>query len=280
MNLPGNDLTLSDREFQLMKAIIYKHSGIVLNDQQRSLLPARLQKILRKRKIKSFHHYHDFLAKTRNGEAITELVNQISTNHTYWYREKDHFEFFQRKVIPELTTRLRKERNDDIHIWSAGCSSGEEPYMLVMLMKEVLVANYMFWNAGVLATDISKKILNEAVRGEYVRDKMMDIPPQISLKYFDRISKKKWRVKEEIRKEVTFKKFNLMKAKFPFKKKFHMIFCRNVMIYFDRETRKTLISKFADLLEEGGYLFIGHSEYIEDNSSLKNILPAVYQRIK
>lgn len=271
---------ISDEEFILIRDLIYEKVGINLTGQKKALVTGRLQKILRDRKFKTFKDYYDFVVTDKTGEALSELVDKISTNHTFFGREYDHFNFFSTKVLPEIVERKRAERSNDIRIWSAGCSTGEEPYTLVMLMKEFFGTDYVKWDAGVLATDISTVALGKAITGIYEENRLHKFDTNLKSKYFKKTSDGKWQVVDEIKREVTYRRFNLMNDFFPFKKEFDVIFCRNVMIYFDPQTRANLVNKFYENTVKSGYLFIGHSESIDRKlTDYKYIAPAIYKKI-
>ena len=273
-------ISISDKEYKQLTNVVYKHIGINLTEEKRNLLMGRLQKVLREKKFESFEQYYEYIIKDKTGSALSELANYISTNHTFFYREKDHFEFFIKTALPELVERLKATKSNDIRIWSAGCSSGEEPYNLVMLMMHFFGSSYKQWNAGILATDISEKALNTAKTGIYSYDRIKNLPDDFQKKYFRKTSTQEYEVIDEVKREVTYRKFNLMKETFPFKKNFDMIFCRNVMIYFDEPTRETLVEKFYSLTANDGYFFIGHSETLKrDRHKFKFILPALYKKV-
>lgn len=270
---------ITDEEFKQLRELVYKNIGINLTEEKRNLLMGRLQKILRSRGFSNFNSYYNFVISDKTGDALSELANSISTNHTFFYREKDHFEFFLNHVLPEFAERLYKEGTYDFRMWSAGCSSGEEPYNLIMLMKEFFGNDYKKWDAGILATDISEKALNTARQAIYSDDRIRYLPDSYKKKYLKKIDATNWVVNEDVKKEVTFRRFNLMNEVFPFKKKFHVIFCRNVMIYFDEQTRITLVDKFYNLLVPGGYLFIGHSETLKrEVHEFQFVMPALYRK--
>lgn len=215
----------------------------------------------------------------KSGSALSELANAISTNHTYFYREKDHFEFFKQTALPEIVNMNRMAGDNDVRIWCAGCSTGEEPYNLVMQMLEFFGMDYNNWRAGILATDISERALLIAKRGVYSKDRIVNLPEDYKRKYFKKISNDEYEVVDKLKQEVLYRRFNLMNPRFVFKKKFHSIFCRNVMIYFDEPTRIELVNKFYDLLVPGGYLFIGHSESLKrDTHKFNYVMPALYQK--
>lgn len=273
-------MQISDQEFNLLRKMVYDNFGINLTEQKRSLVVGRLHQLLRSYGFATFREYYDFLVRDKSHANLTELINRISTNYSFFYREKAHFDFFTQKALPEVTNRLQMENSNDIRIWTAGCSTGEEPYMLAMLMLNHFGMNYSLWNAGILATDISDRALTSAKTAVYPGDRVKGVPPLLRNKFFEDRPGGEVAVKEQVKKEVTFRRFNLMNPQFPFKKPFHMIFCRNVMIYFDKVTRDNLVSKFHAMTEPGGYLFIGHSETLgRDQSLYRYIMPATYQRI-
>lgn len=271
--------SLSDSEFQSIRSFVYDKFGINLTEEKRGLVLSRLQKVLRQRGFSDFSSYFDFVKSDKSGQAVSEMINRISTNHTFFFREQEHFDFFKQTFLPDISRELEAKRSCDLRIWSAGCSSGEEPYTLIILLLEFFGMRYSNWQAGVLATDISANVLEHAQRGIYTGDRLTKTPPEFVRKYFDQISPEQWQVKEKLRREVTFRRFNLMSERFPFKRPFHCIFCRNVMIYFDNETRKKLVKKYYDMLEPGGYLFIGHSESLgRDNGLFQYVMPALYRK--
>ncbi|MBD3222529.1 chemotaxis protein CheR [bacterium] len=270
---------MGDAEFQTIRRLVYDNFGINLTDQKRSLVIGRLQKVLRARGFASFKNYLEWLQSDQTGEGLEELANRISTNHTFFWRENSHFEFFQETVLPELAERHRKD-GGNVRLWCAGCSSGEEPYTLIMLMKEVYGAQYGSLSPLLLATDISAVALRKAMRGVYDQERIDRMPSALRSKYFGRGPEPgTWQVNDEIRGEVVFRRHNLMNTTFPFKKPFDAVFCRNVMIYFDRQTRDALIGRFHRHTVPGGYLFIGHSETLgHDSSQYEYVLPAGYRR--
>lgn len=276
----GSWIHISDEEFKLLRDLVYNNIGINLTEEKRNLLMGRLQKILRARSFSNFRDYYNFIINDKSGEALSELANSISTNHTFFYREKDHFEFFLSTALPEIVSIAKEQRSTDLRIWSAGCSSGEEPYNLMMLMLEYFGRDYNKWTAGVLATDISEKALDFARRAVYSNDRVRYLPVEYKNRYLKKVNKDEWEVIDQIKKDVVFRRFNLMNEVFPFKKQFHSIFCRNVMIYFDEPTRIKLVNKFYDLLLPGGYLFIGHSETLKrETHKFQFVMPALYKKV-
>ncbi len=269
-------INITEQEFQLLAQYIRKHFGIYLKKEKTKLLTGRLYQVLQKHGFTNFTEYYRYLISDKSGRAAAELIDHISTGHTHFMREPGHFFFFRDHVLPYLEKHV-KDR--DLRIWSAGCSTGEEPYTLAIIMDEFFGAAKMSWDTKILATDISEKVLNIARAGLYKKENVSKLPSLWVMKYFTARDSQHYEIKSRIKKEIIFRKFNLKEKHFPFKKKFHVIFCRNVMIYFDYETKAELIQKFYDVLADGGYLFIGHSESLSGfKTGFKYIQPAVYRK--
>ena len=275
----GGLMTIGDDEFEQLRHLIKARFGINLTDQKRSLVVGRLQKLLRSTGFTSFQAYYEHIVNDKSERGLSELINRISTNHTYFNREKAHFDYFVETALPAVVATLRRQNSRDLRIWCAGSSSGEEPYTLQMLMMEYFGSEYGQWDAGLLATDISERVLAIARNGVYPQERVSQLPDNLQRKYFRRLPGGDCQVVDAVRKEITYRRFNLMNERFPFKKPFHIIFCRNVMIYFDQPTREQLVKKFHDLTVPGGYLFIGHSETLGRNHALyRYVMPAVFQK--
>ncbi|HBC93787.1 MAG TPA: chemotaxis protein CheR [Pelotomaculum sp.] len=275
-----NIMQLTDREFQLISSLVNKICGITLGEKKRSLVAARLQKVLLSGGFGSFQEYYEYIIQDTSGEALLNLVDQISTNHTYFFREKEHFDFLINIALPEISKGQRNNGRRKVRIWSAGCSSGEEPYTLAMILKEYLGDNALYMDAGILATDISFSVLETAMAGIYPADKMLQVPISYRQRYFSLLKDGNWAVKQCLKDMVLFRRLNLMSREFRFKGLFQVIFCRNVMIYFDKATRWELIEKFHRYTEPGGYLLIGHSETLDREAGLyKYIKPSIYKKI-
>ena len=272
-------IEISDKEFKSITDLVYSQLGINLNDSKRALVTGRLQKLLRLNKFTKFEDYYNFLIKDKSGKELSTLADTISTNHTYFWREYDHFELFEKQILPEIINAHKNAGSKSLRLWCAGSSTGEEPYTLVMLMKEVLGNDYKNWDAGILATDISERALKIAKNGIYSKDRLDNLPKRLK-KYFKKVNDEEFEISEDVKKEIVYRRFNLMNKKFPFKKPFDIIFCRNVMIYFDLKTRTELANKFYQFTYSGGYLFIGHSETLGRNMvDYKFIKPAVYKKL-
>ena len=277
---PGLTFSITDQEFNLIRSFVYDSVGINLTEQKRSLVVGRLQKKLRQLGLKCFKDYYDYVSGDKTGQASVELADLISTNYTYFNREKAHFEYFINTALPETARRIMSRGKREIRVWCAAASSGEEPYLLAMLMREYFGEEYRLWDGGLLATDISKEALLNAEAGVYKDEAVKPVPADIRRKYFERTGNSEWKITVSVKKDVTFRRLNLMNRHFPFKKPFHIIFCRNVMIYFDQKTRDALVRRFYDVTEPDGYLFIGHSETLNrSNMKYKYIKPAIYRKV-
>ncbi len=267
-------------EFNALRTLVYERFGINITEQKQGLVTSRLQQLLQAQGFASFTEYYHFLRNDRTNQGLDELINRISTNFSFFYRESVHFDFFSKVSLPEFVKRSRAKGANDLRIWTAGCSTGEEPYMLIMLMMEYLGMEYQSWSAGILATDISERVLTIASEGVYPEDRVRQVPAALRQRYFKKAGPGMVQVADRVRQEITLRRFNLMNTEFPFQKPFQMIFCRNVMIYFDKPTRDALIRRFHQALEPGGYLFIGHSETIgRDQELYRYVMPACYQKI-
>ena len=261
---------LTDREFSELVDYMKSNYGINLS-KKRLLIESRLYSVLSEKGVSSFTEYFALVRKNGSGELNT-MLNKLTTNHTYFMREPGHFRFFREVILPQ---QEKTNLEHDLRVWSAGCSTGEEVYTAVMVMKDFF--GMRKWDYRTLATDISTRVLEEARRGIYSQESLRDVPPRWEQHYF-RKDGQTFILNEEVKKEVIFKRLNLMDP-FPFTKPFDLIFCRNVMIYFEQETKDKLIAKFYDALKPGGYLFIGHSETIQrDSFGFRYIEPSVYQK--
>jgi len=271
-------LRLTDQEFRAIAKLVYDNFGICLTDEKRGLVLGRLQSTLHRRQMRTFSEYLALLEEDRTGSTLSELVNLISTNHTSFFRESSHFQFLQQKALPDVLERLQKMRRRDLRIWCAACSSGEEAYTIQMSIMKSLGMQYGSLDAGLLATDISAKVLQQAAQGIYSSDRISEIPSDYLQSYLQVQPDGTYHIVDRVRNEIMFRRFNLMNTVFPFKP-FQIIFCRNVMIYFDTSTRHSLLQRLYNCLEPGGYLFLGHSEAINSGTTpFRNMVPAVYQK--
>lgn len=273
-------MELNDKEFKLFSDFIYEKSGIFLKDNKKPLVRSRLSKRMRALKINCFKEYYDYVQNDASNEEIIHLLDAISTNVTSFFRENQHFEFLKTTVLPEITLK-----NDDyVNIWSAACSTGEEPYSIALTIQESLV-DYKRYNIKILATDISKTVLEKAETGIYPSEKInKEMNNTVLKKYFEKIKNDtliKYKIRDRLKDMIRFRMFNLNSNNWPFQKKFDIIFCRNVMIYFNKETQNKLINKFYDVLKIGGYLLVGHSESLTGiKHNFSYVKATVYKKIK
>lgn len=266
-------IKLTDDDFDRLVTYIKTNYGINLI-KKRILIEGRLTNIVIAKGFNNFKDYLDAAFSDKSGKEIVSLVNKLTTNHTYFMREPEHFEFLKNVVLPHIESAV-KDR--DARIWCAASSTGQEPYTLVMTIDEYFGERKRNWDVKILATDIDTDVLQKAKLGIYTADDVSDLPPLWLKKYFDKIDDTKYQVKEVIRNEVVFKKFNLM-DKIICKKPFDLISCRNVMIYFDTDTKNELVERFYDVTKPGGYIFVGHAENISKSSRYSYVKPAIYQR--
>ncbi len=267
-------LELTEKDFRRIRTLVYDRFGISLSDAKRTLVQGRLHKTVRQQGFRTFTEYTDDLEQNTNTQRLLSLVDQISTNHSYFFREADHFEYLASTIVPELQDRGVRPR--DLRIWSAGSSEGQEPYTLAMVLHN----RFGGFNedSGILATDISVTALQKSIAAVYPREVLRSVPDQYK-KYFHHINDEQVRVVEAIRASILFKRLNLIQDRFPFRNQFHIVLCRNVMIYFDAGTKQALVSRFAECLANGGYLLIGHSETLGRGvRGFRYLKPTVYQR--
>ena len=267
---------ISDQEFRQFADYINKSYGIHFKIEKKTLIEGRLANTLSSLNFTSLTDYMNYVMEDKSGRAAADMLDKITTNHTFFMREPAHFQYFKDVVLPYL---VKTVKDRDLRIWSAACSSGEEPYTLAMIIDEYFGPNKEGWDTKILATDISRSILQSARSGIYSRERMKDLPEHWIKKYFHEHGPDQYLLSEKIRNEVIFSNINLMDAKYPFRRKMHVIFCRNVMIYFDDDSRDRLIEHLYEITEPGGFLFIGHSESLNrSKTQYKYIIPAVYRK--
>jgi chemotaxis protein methyltransferase CheR len=247
-----------------------------MGEEKRTLVYSRLRPILRDKGFNDFVDFMEYVRNDKSGDARVLLANRLTTNHTFFMREPEHFELLKSKVFPWIEREFGGER--DLRLWCAGCSSGEEAYTLQMLAQDYF-ENKQGWNLEILATDISEKVLAQAYQGVYSKESLSTMPEDWLRRYFRNYDAANMIVNDAVKKNITFRKYNLMEENMPFKKPFQVIFCRNVMIYFDGATREAMARRFQKALAKGGYLFIGHSESLSNmNVGLDYVRPAVYKK--
>lgn len=269
-------LTISDGEFARIRTLIHERFGIYLADGKKLLVQGRLNKELKSQGYESYGAYITDLEHEADTERLLGLIDRISTNHSFFFRESEHFEYLVDTILPELLSAGTKP--EDLRIWSAGAADGQEAYTTAMVMRETLGTSTTWREPVILATDISVSSLHQAAQAVYPEAVLAAVPKRYQ-KYFTRTESQQVRISDEIRNMVVFKRLNLNQPNYPFKNLFHVIFCRNVMIYFDPETKKEMAERFSKYTLPNGYLLIGHSESLgRDASGYRYIRPTVYQK--
>lgn len=268
-------LTLSQQDFTRLVQFVKKNYGIDLSKKMQ-LIMGRLSNTIISLGYTSFTDYIDHIISSKNPADLEVMLNKLTTNYTYFMREEAHFNFFRDTILPYL---LATKKNKVLSIWSAGCSSGEEPYTISMIIKETLGAQAALWDTRVLATDISQNALKAAKEAVYDEDSLKNLSPSWKTKYFVKTQEQGvYSVAPGIKSNVIFQTFNLMDP-IHFRLKFDVIFCRNVMIYFDQNTKDALIQRFYEATAPGGYLLIGHSETInKEKTPYRYLMPATYRK--
>ena len=271
---------MQSAEYHFIRHLVYQHSRINLGSDKRELVSARLAKRLRAVKLPSVEDYCELLRSPAGGNELANLIDAISTNHTYFFREEGHFTALQEMILPELMRQRATASWPQLRIWSAASSSGEEPYSIAIHLSEYF-RTQPSWPWQIEATDISRRVLNRARQAVYPQEAVSRIDPRLVKTYFEvgfGPQEGNYRVRSGIREKVTFHHLNLLEGPTPFPQPFHVIFCRNVMIYFDRPTQEELISRLCRLLVPGGYLLVGHSESLTNiRHPLQLIRPATYR---
>ncbi len=258
-----SEIELRGEEFSLFRHYIYKKVGIALSEQKSPLIKGRLNKRLNQLKLPSFGAYYEYLVNDFSGEELSYFISAISTNVTSFFREEAQWKWLE----AYLPTLIEAKREKKIRIWSAGCSSGEEPYTILMFLQHHL-DDFETWDIKILATDISTKVLSIAIKGSYDAKQVDELPKWVVLRAFEKEhigGEIRYRIIDSLREKVLFRLYNLVTDPFFFKNRFDMIFCRNVMIYFDEQTRYKVVERFEKVLLEGAPLFLGSSESLVSN---------------
>jgi chemotaxis protein methyltransferase CheR len=254
----NREFEFTDVSFERIRQFVSEHTGIVLSDAKKDMVYGRLSKRIRKGGFGSFDAFCDALEAGDEDEQ-NFMINAITTNLTAFFRENHHFEFLANTIIPYLVKK--NKHNKRIRIWSAGCSTGEEPYSIAMILKESL-PNFDQWDVKILATDLDANVVAQGQSGVYRADRIEGLPDERIRRWFKRGRGDKAdmvKVSPELRQMITFKRLNLLKE-WPMKGQFDFMFCRNVVIYFDKDTQRVLFERYADILVPEAHLFIGHSE--------------------
>jgi chemotaxis protein methyltransferase CheR len=271
------EFAFNDADFNALRVLVKEHTGIALGEQKRELVYGRLSRRLRALDIDSFQQYCAILSDPQ-GKEIGEFCNAITTNLTSFFRESHHFDYVREALLEPRLADARASRR--LRIWCAGCSSGEEPYSLAMTIRETL-ANTGMWDIRILATDLDSEVLAKGQAGVYAADRIKDLSPGRRSRFFREIQQNgttAYTAAPELRDLITFRQLNLM-TPFPMKGPFDAIFCRNVIIYFDKDTQRDLFARMARLQETGAVLFLGHSESLFKVSSEYSLIgKTIYRR--
>lgn len=265
-------LTITDADFTRLVKFMQTNYGIDLS-QKKQLITGRLSSSIKQRGYASFTDFVNHVLQTKDNDEVTLLLDKLTTNYTFFMREKEHLDLFCQKIIPDIVQKHQRDKT--LAIWSAGCSSGEEPYNITMFLFDYLGAQASQWDTRLLATDISNRAMTLAKKGVY------ELPDTIPLdwkkKYFTPLPGGQYQVTQKVRDNVIFQPFNLMDP-IKFRRKFDVIFCRNVMIYFDQPTKDALVNRFYDATLPGGYLLISKSENLSSNTRYQRLAPSTFQK--
>ncbi len=275
-----SNIELSEENFRKISKTVYDHCGINLHDGKKQLVKARLAKLIRQNKFTSFEEYLDFIKNDESGFEFSKLIDSISTNLTSFFREPKHFNFISSVFLPDMLAKKKKTGRKRIRVWSAGCSSGEEPYSIGIALREA-IPDFESWDVKILATDISTTVLDRARKGIYDEKRVQPVSASLKRRYFFSVKSdgiKKFQVMDNIKNMILFRYLNLMEP-WPIKGPLDFIFCRNVMIYFDKPTQGKLVNRFYELLDKDGILFTGHSESLTGiRHNFAYIQPTIYKR--
>jgi chemotaxis protein methyltransferase CheR len=267
--------TLTGPVFDRFRALVYTKAGIALGSTKKSLLISRLAKRAKERGCQNFQEYYDVVTQTGGGEEFLQMLDCMTTNKTDFFREPVHFSFLRDVVLPSVRTERR------LNVWSAACSSGEEPYSIAMTITET-IEQADRWDWRILASDISTRVLAQAKTGKYEMERVERLPSEALHRHFLKgtgSAKGTVKVKPALTDHIAFRRINLMDEVYPIKTQLDVIFCRNVMIYFDRPTQESLLKKFFRHLKVGGHLFVGHSESLQwVPNPFTYVAPTIYRK--
>jgi chemotaxis protein methyltransferase CheR len=273
---------LSGREFEAIRRLVKEKTGISLGLHKQDLVISRLARRLRALEIPSFRDYLRYLEGPEGPDELVQMINRITTNKTDFFREKHHFDYLSQELLPRLHQAGEARGRRRLRVWSAGCSSGEEPYTLAMTLAEFFHGK-PGWDLKILATDLDTSMLQKASAGEYEERLLEPVPRGLLHKHFTRQKRGGavfYRANPGLRGLITFRKFNLMHPSYPIRVPLDFVFCRNVLIYFDAQDKLDIVTKFHAVLAPGGHLFVGHSESLMGAKELfHNVGTTIYQRI-
>lgn len=267
---------MTEEEYIRIRDFLKRKYGIDLSGKK-TIMEGRMENYIRNNGYKGFTDFMNSVEGDITGTLEKKLVDLLTTNHTYFMRESEHFDFFKNEILPWLKTK--ESNTKDLHIWCGASSSGEEPYTIAMILMDFFGLEKTKWDTTVLATDVSTAILKKAIKGRYTREQIEPLPSHMRRRFFRPVlGTDEYIVTDELKKEVLFRQFNLMEP-FPFKKKMHVVFLRNVLIYFDEPTKRKLLKKIYDCLEPGGYLFLGKTETLDRaDIPFKLVKPSIFRK--
>lgn len=271
---------LSEADYETIRGYFLDNFALILPVNMTDQRLSRIERLCSEERIESPVE----LLKTNTANNVTrglsKLISIFTINHTDFFREQLHFDFFTAEILPEILSNTLDIIDNDIRIWSAASSTGEEPYSILMAMIDFFGDDYWKLNAGVLATDIDMEALSKGINGIFRHSKVKKLSGNNISKFFSRINEREYLIKEKLRKEILFRWLNLNITKFPMKHNFHVIFCRNVLQYFPISTRGQIVKNLSSCLFKNGYLFLGISEtYIMEHHDLRRVGPAIYQKM-
>jgi len=276
----SREFHFTDRDFEAVRKALYEHAGISLNDGKRDLVYGRLSRRLRALRFAEFAAYLEFLDSPAGESEMVHFINALTTNLTAFFREPHHFDYLATSVLPEAMRRHASDRR--IRFWSAGCSTGEEPYSMAMVVREVMPRT-QDWDLKILATDLDSNVVATAKQGQYAAQRIAGLSKSRAGKWFSRVGNPLLdavQVNPSLQELITFKQLNLM-SEWPMRGPFDLIFCRNVVIYFDKPTQKKLFDRYADMLVNGGCLFLGHSETMHTLSDRFELIgQTMYRKVR
>lgn len=268
---------LRDKDFRKIVELVMNTAGIVLSEKKRPFIQGRLGRRLRVLGMQDFRQYCNLLETPAGDEERSNLINAITTNHTSFFREPHHFTYLTRTILPKIMQEAGDQRR--LRIWSAGCSTGEEPYTIAMTLRDVPTLQNG-WDVKILATDLDTNVVAHAAAGVYDAERLEGVPSSQRKRFVTDLSNGKGQMNDELCSLITFAPLNLLQ-KWPMKGPFDIIFCRNVVIYFDKPTQRKLFDRYADILKPDGSLFIGHSESLLNVTDRFDLVGrTIYRRVK
>ncbi|MBQ4859520.1 protein-glutamate O-methyltransferase CheR [Pseudoalteromonas sp. MMG007] len=267
------EFLFTDRDFKEIATLVYNACGIVLGEHKREMVYSRIARRIRERKLTDFSTYLAYL-NSHKDEEFDAFINALTTNLTSFFRESHHFDYLKKQLVPALLVQNKESRR--VRIWSAGCSTGEEPYSLAMALNELFPSN---WDVKILATDLDSNVLKKAHAGVYSAANVNGLDDALLKRWFLKSKDgESYKVKPKLQQLISFKRLNLLQE-WPMKGPFDLILCRNVVIYFDKDTKDLLFKRYAKILAPHGHLFLGHSETMgKEHTEFKNLGKTMYQK--